>query len=107
MKSFNKSILALIIVIFSFTSSAAMAADALVWGYFTDNNFEFIDGLVDAVSCDYQSDSSATAGYYMLYLPAGNYTFTATADGHETETVQLTVANDETYQLDFALNPTP
>lgn len=103
MKNTKKMVLAIFAFI-TLLSANLSAAPALIWGYFTDVDQIMIDGVVDAESIGYQDDTAA-GGSYMIYLPAGSYTLTASSNGYVTEEIPLVVEDDQTYQVDFALQP--
>lgn len=106
MKQINtlKKMVVTLIVLVTVMGSSAFADLAIVWGYFTDINYNDLDGSVTAVSTEFQ-DSVSADGFYSIELPAGTYTFTASSTGHEDEVVQLVVEANQTYQLDFELKP--
>jgi len=103
MKEMKKIVLAVVVLI-TLMGNSIFAADALVWGFLTDIGDNGIDGVVSAVSAGHQG-SDFGIGSYMIYLPAGSYTLTTTSDGYVTETVELVVEDNKTYQVDFELQP--
>ena len=50
-----------------------------------------------------QSTSSGGDGYYMMYVPVGEYTLTASLVGHNSSSTFLPVTNGSTTQYDFYL----
>lgn len=97
--------LALAVIVFAiFMGSSVFGADAMVWGYFTDMNDNDLFGTVIA-ECPYFWSDETADGWYRIYLPAGDYEFTATSKGYETQVTQLDVEDDETYILHFEFQP--
>ncbi len=80
--------------------SSQLLADSTVWGYFKDTDEEYLLGDVYATSVGY-SDSVGADGYYVIGLPAGNYTLRGECEGYADAYNSVNCNGSSTYQRDL------
>ncbi len=75
----------------------------LLWGYVTDYDNETPLAGVTVTADDGTSTQTDTAGYYELYLDAGNYDVTAEFQNYAPDSANVNIVSDQETRQDFAL----